>query len=230
MGQPEPGTELSSAFARLADQGRIAELLARLRAIAASEEFLLAQEQLERLKAAALQLDRSFCGSWRGGNARIYYAGFRPPPLGVVFRGSLETRQVRNRLAGGWRSYESSEVRAQLIRQGADPDLTRMSRLSEQVDAEFRTIRRELTELLEGGGAPGAKEVVGQIDMLEPVSATLIVRLWAPTSETTSDELAPIVPPAHLMICAEVAAIKHSFAICEVASRVVSGWLARSET
>ena len=79
------------------------------------------------LEQASQEIKRSFCGSWLGYHAHVYYAGLAPPPPGANFSQEWGTRRFHSGSSfgsrGDWEQFDPEDVKARIREMAGQPDL-----------------------------------------------------------------------------------------------------------
>jgi predicted nucleotide-binding protein len=199
----------------------------RLKAVRASADLAAAEEALAALDSVAAEAGRAFSGSWLGYHSRVYYAGVKPPPPGAHFsqEWGLMDRSISR---GDWREYDPDDLQARLRAQAGDPNLDAVRAAAGAAGAEFGKTKAEIRSVLlienPDNSDTFLARLTADLDRLEPMTPAEIVEIWRPkgpvmTRDTTALGQRTEVPP-HLVIRAEVAAIRQSFNICDEAGEI----------
>ena len=184
---------------------------------------------LAALEAGAQEIDKAFSGSWLGYHSRVYYANFLPPPAGARF--SLEwglMRPITSSSRGDWREYSADQVAAALNERSNVANLDIPRSASEQAERIFDGLKAEILSIIETELAVRPDSHVSrlktELEALRPLTAPEIANEWAPKGQrlTRDTEAASVgnEAPAHSLILAQIAAIRHAFEICERASEL----------
>lgn len=202
-----------------------------LEAASNSPELETAETYLTALHDAAQRVGRAASGSWLGYQANVYYAEFEPPPAGDHFSsewGLEDLSYSSHGSTGDWRDHDPHEVLDYIRGTAKNPDLdavtTAARRASEQFDDGKSAIRSILLTENADGADSFLTQLVADLDTLEALDASDIVKIWQPSGPVVSRDMVAIgqgtkVPP-HQIIKAEVAAIRQSYNVCEGAAKI----------
>ena len=208
----------------------LAEKLKSAARVSESEEV---SKPLSDLEEAAQKIGRSFSGSWQGYHSHVYYIDFSPPPPGAHF--SQEWGLMDNYLSslgsrGDWREYDADVVKARIRELAEEPNLDKAHKAAEAASDAFEFAKSEIISILQNeldGREDGFLEnLKNEVDELEPLSKFDVEQHLSPKGQIMTRDTIVIgqgtkIPP-HMSYVAEVKAIRHAFAICEVASIVAT--------
>lgn len=197
----------------------------RLEAAADAEERKAAEPSLTALADSASEAGRAFSGSWLGYHSRIYYKDLAPPPPGARFSqewGFLDTSFTSLGSRGDWQEFEPQQLENYLRERAGNPDLTAVKHAADTAETEFKSCKSEICSILmtenEGGSDTFLKQLLEELEELEPLSATAIANIWAPKGQVISRDMTAIgqgskIPP-HIQVSAQVASIRQAFNVC----------------
>lgn len=93
-----------------------------LREVAASGKNSSVQDALDRLEAAAADVERAWSGSSLGYHACVYYADLAPPPPGAHFSQEWGFLGQFQGTTGDWREYKYEDVYQRILEMAGNPD------------------------------------------------------------------------------------------------------------
>ncbi|MES2044317.1 MAG: TIR domain-containing protein [Pseudomonadota bacterium] len=204
------------------------ELLAiadRLDAAATPSALEASEGDLTKLEEVSAEAGRAFSGSWLGYHARVYYNNLQPPPPGAHFSqewGLKEMSFASMGSHGDWREYDPAALIDHLRERAGKPSLVSVSAAADEADETLRDAKAEIQSVLLTENADGSDKYVAQLvadlDRFKPVTAAEAIQHWVPKGEKMTRDTVVVgqgnqVPP-HIVIKAEVAAIRHSFGTC----------------
>lgn len=189
-------------------------------------------EPLSRLADAANQVDKSFSGSWLGYHSRVYYRDFIPPPAGDHFSQEWGLQDLLGDIGSGgdWQEFNGDFVRGQIRLRAGSPDLGPSRSASVSAAKTFERAKAEMMSILgselEEKDDRFLQKLLEELEPLTPMSAAAVAQRWSPQARVmTRDAIASgqgFQTPPHIEILADVAAIRHSFSICEKAAGIAS--------
>jgi CAP12/Pycsar effector protein, TIR domain len=172
---------------------------------------------LEALQKSAEEVGKAWSHSWLGYQARIYYAGLKPPPSGAHF--SIEwgmTELYTQGTRGDWREYAEGVIEAEIRRQAGNPDTAEAEAASQKAREVFRQKRDDVISIL--GVADGKhddpflKKLLEEAEEEKVITATDYANYRRPSGTIFSRDMIAMgqgfwVPP-HIVILAEVESIR----------------------
>jgi predicted nucleotide-binding protein len=197
----------------------------RLEGVRASPELAAAEGALSALNDVATQAGRAFSGLWLGYHSHVYYNDLTPPPPGAHFSqewGLQDMSFTSMGSRGEWREYNPDRLQKALRTEAGDPNLSGVENAADAAKKVFNASKSEIRSILLTENSDGndvfLKQLLGDLDKLQPLTAFEIAHIWAPKGQViTRDMIAAnqrtMVPP-HAAILAEVAAIRQAFNIC----------------
>lgn len=186
---------------------------------------------LARLDEAANTAARAFSGSWLGYHARVYYADLKTPPPGAHFSKEWGLKDMSFSSLGStgdWREYEFEPLVTHLRQKAGNPDLSAVSRKAASADEAFLDAKAEMRSILMTENADGSDAFLAQllkdIDAIEPFDPQGLVELWSPKGQQMTRDTIVVgqgtqIPP-HIVLKAETASIRQSFAICAEGAKI----------
>jgi len=185
------------------------------------------------LEEAAQKIGRSFSGSWQGYHARVYYAGFSPPPPGAHFSqewGLMDTFASSHGSHGDWQEYDTEEAKAHIRKLAGEPDLGKAHEVADAASETFESARAGIVSILQSEieeRADGFLEnLKKEVEELKPLSTFDVAQHLSPKGQIMTRDTIVLgqgtqVPP-HIGFIAEVKAIRHVFAICHAAGEIAT--------
>lgn len=171
---------------------------------------------LEKLKVAAEEVGRSWCGSWLGYHSRVYYAGLRPIPAGANFsiEWGIEEKLGGYGSVGNWEEFKSDYVIRQIQGKAESPRLDLITESSEQLRKLIETEKGEVQSILAAVRDPDEflTEIRKEISKISVHSRREILDSWRPRNQiVTRDNLAAgqgLKTPPHISVLADIASIR----------------------
>lgn len=207
-------------------------LAEKLKSAATRDSEKDVEAPLVAIEKAAREVGRSFSGSWQGYHSRVYYSGFSPPPAGAHFsqEWGLMSTFGSDGSYGDWEEFTPEDVKAHIRRLAGDASIDHAhevagaaSRTFDDAKADIVSIIQSELEEREDGFLSGLKD---EIEKLETLSVGEVVDRISPKGQIMTRDTIVIgqgtqLPP-HMSFLAESKAIRHSFAICEIAAKVAA--------
>lgn len=203
-------------------------LAEKLSAAHVLSEEVEAVASLDALEDAAELVAKSFSGSWQGYHARIYYEGFKPPPVGSHFSewGLMDT--YMNITKGDWSEYDIEHVLRHIRALAGNPDITEVHSLVKQAVEVFEFSRSELVSIiqneLDDRSDSFLERLKAKAEEIRVVSASQLAQAMAPQAGIrTLDSVAvgqPAQVPPHIAVIAEVKSIRHALSVCNMAADI----------
>lgn len=191
-------------------------------------------EPLTRLEDACAKLGRAWSGSYFGFHSRVYYADLNPPPPGAHFSSEWGFEGLMQGTTGDWREYPEDEVKAAVMQEAGDPDLTDIRNQAAEAQSTWEGVRDEVISIL---GAYLSRRSDALIDGLKSeaeritrLSPSAIARSWLPHGSVMSRDTTALMQglwvAPHQAISAEVLALRAAFVSCgrvaQIADRAAS--------
>jgi predicted nucleotide-binding protein len=203
----------------------------RLEGVRASTELAAAEGALTTLETVATEARRAFSGSWLGYHSHVYYGGLKPPPPGAHFSqewGLMDTSFTSLGSRGDWREYDPKELEACLRARAGDPNLSAVHAAAATAEAVFSMAKADIHSILliENPGSSDAflTRLMADLDRMQPLTTADIVEIWSPKGQVMTRDTTALGQrskvPAHLLLKAEVAAIRQAFNICGEAGKI----------
>lgn len=179
---------------------------------------------VEKMRSAAESVGRSWCRSWLGYHARVYYAQFNEPPPGAVFSPEWGlSDSILRYTRGDWVQYPETTVRQEISRRAGGTDVREARELSDQLEDTFgdakATAISTLSTWLGARQDPLVAEYLQEVRNLKVLSASDFVRLEQPRGSLMSrDSLAVtqgIQIPPHVGVVAEMDTIDCPAVVCK---------------
>lgn len=208
----------------------VAERLKKAAAAAEGEDVAKPTSDLED---AAQKIGRSFSGSWQGYHARVYYAGFSPPPPGAHFSqewGLMDTYASRHGSRGDWQEYDPEEVKARIRELAGEPDLEKPHKAAEAASQTFEFAKAEIISILqselEERNDGFLENLQTEVEKLNTLSTIEVAQHLSPKGQIMTRDTVVLgqgtqIPP-HMSLIAEVMAIRHAFGICHAAGEIAT--------
>ena len=190
-------------------------------------------EALDALEDAANQVKRSFSGSWLGYQSRVYYADLEPAPPGARFSqewGLMDMGISRLGSHGDWQEFDAEEVKSAIYRLAKDPDLEPAEVAAERAVSAFSKAKSEITSILEIeiAAAPDTflSTLKNELKEMQPMSPFDVAQVWCPKGQIIIRDMVALnqknqIPP-HIEVLAQVASMRHAFAICKQAAEIAA--------
>lgn len=188
---------------------------------------------ISALAEAAEKVGRSFSASWQGYHSRVYYADFSPPPPGAHFSqewGLMDTSASRFGSRGDWREYDPEEVKARIRQLAGEADLDRAHKATDAASETFNFAKSEIISVLQSELQERddgfLENLKAEVEKLKPLSTFEVAQRLSPKGQFMTRDTIVLgqgeqVPP-HMSFIAEVAAIRHAFAICHAAGEIAT--------
>jgi predicted nucleotide-binding protein len=186
---------------------------------------------LRAIKVSAIEIGRSFSGSWLGYHSRVYYAKFTPPPPGANFSqewGLQDLSYTSLGSRGEWREFDPVDVKAQIEKDAGNVDLGAAKAASKQASEGLASSKLEILSIFENAlqGEPDKflERLKADLEKIEVMSGHEIARAWAPKGQMITRDMVALgqgnkVPP-HFQELADVASIGQSFEACNAAASI----------
>ena len=219
---------------------RVEELISLAERLEKAEEPIRspwANESLGSLEKAIRIAESAWSGSWLGYHARVYHEEMEPLPAGTKFQpewGLFTGEGVDNPSTGRWNKYSREDVLRFIRERARNPDLGPLREASAKAARRHREAREALAPELENllsrpGGDAILESLAAKVSESVILAEEDFLKKWAPRKVPASkDEIAKaegLVAPPHLLVKAEVWAIRHPFMVCGELAKTLR-WLA----
>ena len=196
------------------------ELARRCRAVAEEIEDGELLGIVERINDAVRIIQRSFCGSWIGYHAHVYYLDFQPPPPGHHFSAEWGFQNAfSNPTSPNWQEVTLEAVEAEVQRLTGGTDISPLRKRSKEVIRQFKQEQSQLVSLL---NAALEETRLGNIEELRDNAKSLkpffpsddIAESYMPKSVWSRDSLAMaqgVLTPYHVHIFSQCASLGSPF-------------------
>jgi predicted nucleotide-binding protein len=177
--------------------------------------------EVDRMIDAATAIQPSWCGSWIGYHARVYYAGFQSPPLGSHFSVEWGLQDTLSEgTVGEWVECTVSDVQQAVYNRARNPNLTNVEALAKAARSEFSLRTDELLSIFSiiGTDDEFLRKLGTEIQKSKPVLVGDYVQYLRPKSFATRDTRAAgqgLQTPPHLFLLAEAISWQSAFVECE---------------
>jgi predicted nucleotide-binding protein len=207
------------------------EAAKNLEAAAALGDTNTIAQPLDALYDAAERVKRSFCGSWLGYHARVYYKDLQPAPPGTNFSQEWGLRDMSHTSLGShgdWCEFDAAEVKAHIHKLAKNPDLTAVRDAARNAVEVFDLAKAEIISILqtEIDSRPDTflAKLKDDLERLKPMSEFEVAQHWSPkgqivTRDTVAMGQGTQVPP-HIEELARIASFRHSYEMCKAAANV----------
>lgn len=202
----------------------------RLDAIAKEQQSSKVSEPLRRLRKAADEVGRAWCGSWIGYQSCVYYANLEPTPPGAHF--SIEwgfMNRFSNEGTGDWSEFTFDGVRDVIFSNAAIKSLSPLEKFTNRAKQAFDHAREEFLSISTIAGKSESDpflsrlrtkveemKVLGKLDYLRAITPT---GKWM-TRDTIAGNQGLQTPP-HIAVLAEVAALEDAPEKCGVLAKIL---------
>jgi hypothetical protein len=203
----------------------------RLKSESASPKLAAAGEALNALETTAREAARAFSGSWLGYHSHVYYAALKPPPPGAHFSqewGLMDVNFTSLGSRGDWEEYDPEELQSCLRARAGNTDLGDIRDAAADAESAFSDATAEIQSILlienAGGSDTFLAQLMKDLRAVRVLTTADIVDRWSPKGQVMTRDATALgqgrQTPPHLLILAEVAAIRHAFGICDKASEI----------
>jgi hypothetical protein len=219
---------------------RVEEFTAMAEKLEKAEEpirFPTANLSLGALEKAIRIAESCWSGSWLGYHARVYHEEMEPLPPGTKFHvewGLVTGEAVGNPSTGKWNKYRREDVVRFIWERARNPNLDSLRQASAKAARLHAEVREALGPFLEKLQSEPGKDAILE-SLAAKVSESVIhseedfLSRWAPRKPPASkDDIAlaeGIAVPPHLLVKAEIWAIRHPFMVCGELAKTLR-WLA----
>lgn len=219
---------------------RVDEIISLAEKLEKAEEQIrtpAANHDLGALEKAIRITEAAWSGSWLGYHARVYHQEMEPLPPGTKFHvewGLITGEEVDKPSTGNWNKYRREDVVRFIRDRARNPNLEPLRTASRKAAALHGEVRAALASVLEKLRHRPGKDAILE-SLAEKVVESVVLneedflKKWAPRKPPpTKDEIAlveGIVVPPHLVVKAEVWAIRHPFMVCGELAKTLR-WLA----
>ena len=184
---------------------------------------------LDAIEAASKDVGKSFCGSWLGYHARVYYEGLVPPPPGANFSQELGLKEFRTGMGsrGNWLEHDPDQIERHVFTNAGEPDLTEIEASAKEAEKAFLSAQADIVSVLSSETDENPDAYLGRlledISQRELKSSGDFAEYLNPKGEImTRDALAlghgNLLPP-HLDLLTEVRSLRHAFGLCGAIAR-----------
>ena len=189
------------------------------------------KEELENLLNAAVSVGKSWCGSWLGYQARVYYRDFQTIPPGAHFSiewGSKDRFGIEGTV-GDWIEYDFDYVVEFIHHKAENPDLERFNPLVESAIECFEESQSQLLSILSNilkdqENDKFLNDIEEKIEKKKIISTSKFIEYIRPSGQQMSRDLIAIQSgihaPPHIFEHAHVSSILHPFDACEELSKL----------
>lgn len=203
----------------------------QLQRIASAAEDESVERPTAAILEAAKEVGKSFSGSWQGYHARVYYAGFEPPPPGAHFSqewGLMDTYASSFGSRGQWRECDAEQVKQLIVDRAGGPNLERAHEMADSAAETFERKKADIESILQSAMDARSDAFLDrlkeELEPLEPLAVGEVAQRLAPQGKIMTRDTVVLgqgtqVPP-HMALIAEVRSINHSFAICRAAAEI----------
>lgn len=223
---------------------RVEDLIALAGQLEKAEEPIRsanANRSLGELEKAIRIAESAWSGSWLGYHARVYHEEMEPLPPGTKFQpqwGLITGEEVDKPSTGKWNKYRREDVVRFIRERAGNPDLGPLREASAKAARLHGEARAALAPVLRNwlskpGNDPILESLAAKVSESITHSEEDFLKKWAPRKPPTSrDQIAVeegVVAPPHLLVKAEVWAIRHPFMVCGELAKTLR-WLVSHAT
>jgi predicted nucleotide-binding protein len=187
-------------------------------------------ESLKKLEAAAIEVGKSWSGSWIGYQSRVYYKDFLIVPAGAHF--SSEWGFINNFLhdtRGDWEEYQFDYVKDFIFTKAGNIDIKQAQSISKSGQELFDEIYNALLSILQTyllrRKDPFTENLVEQIKTIKKLRDSDWLETMQPQGTYSSrDSLAisqGIMTPPHIAVLSDVFGIRSPIAFCDELAKQV---------
>ena len=210
----------------MSDSEELSELARNLDTVVALSKRVEVAAPLNALQDAAIQVGKSFSGSWLGYHSRVYYEGFALPPagahfdaMGVSFDGSR----------GNWVEYKEDAVKAYILQLASNPNLDKAQELANKAKEIFEAGKQQFLSIVFSHDQQQVDtflvDLKQRASSMKVFSAHNLAAAVGPSGPLSSADIPAIsqgvrIPP-HIGTGARVTAIEQTFSLCEKLSGIV---------
>lgn len=148
-------------------------------------EFAITQPLYSVLKAA-YEVEKAWCGSWKGYHANVYYVDFQSPPTSRQFLGKWNLGLDQD----DWIEFPEATVIREIYRRAEWPNLQPARLLHDEATQAFETSKYQLLSVLdltiEGRESSFLRELSAKISSLALCGKQDFVQQWLSASPQTS--------------------------------------------
>jgi len=183
---------------------------------------------IQKVRDAANEVGRAWCGGWLGYHSRVYYSGFQPVPAGAVFStewgfgGDFASHPT----IGDWAEFTFDEVRKHIFARAGLEAMEDAEAFAKQTSEVFRDVREEVLTVLAIALKKSAdsflNRLMEQADKLNLTSKFDYARAIQPKGQFFTRDMHAVQhgaqTPPHLAVIAEVCAFQNvGESCCELA-------------
>jgi predicted nucleotide-binding protein len=181
---------------------------------------------LQLLREQAINIGKSWCGSWLGYHSKVYYKRFIEPPPGAHFSkewGLMETLAIQD-TQGDWQEYGYEEVISAIYKRSGNPDINSQETSSAMVKEAFNEYKEQarsavINLLKANAGDKYIQEILEKISKLINFSDRDFIEAIKPSGQFISRDMvaiqAGLQTPPHISIIARVATIEYPYKLSE---------------
>lgn len=175
---------------------------------------------LKQLKQSVEAISKSWCGSWMGYHSRVYYKDLQPVPPGARFDSQWGFQgRFSNGTDGEWCEYDFDKV-YKAVKSVVNPNkYDSIVSLGSKTDEKVRDLRENALSVLEAMDSVSQDSyltrLIDDVKKISPIFASSFIQDSTPRGFFMShDRVANqsgLQPPPHLVLWAEVAALRSVF-------------------
>lgn len=219
---------------------RVEELITLAETLEKAEEPIrapAANMSLGALEKGIRIAESAWSGSWLGYHARVYHEEMEPPPAGSRFHiewGLITGEGVENPSTGKWNKYRREDVVRFIWEKARHPKIDSLRTASVRAARLHAEARTALAPVLDALLPARSKDAILESLAAKVAESTVhteadFLKKWSPRKAPVSkDEIAMaegILVPPHLLVKAEIWAIRHPFMACGELAKTLR-WLA----
>lgn len=201
--------------------------LKMLRDLSEKEEIA---EPLAELSKAVASVGSSFSGSWQGYHSRVYYADFKEPPAGAHFSQEWGLMYSGQHSPGDWNEYAPKSVKEAIYSQCTNSDLSKAREDCKKANTEFDRINAEIVSILQNELDERAdtflEGLLEETKELKPLTPSEIAEHRSPKGQIMTRDTIVLGQgtkvPSHVKVSCEVNSIRHTFGVCDAASKIAA--------
>jgi len=185
---------------------------------------------LKKLADVAVDVGKSWSGSYLGYQANVYYAGLASPPPGAHFSSEWGMTDTFGRMGtrGDWQEYSADELRKHILMQAGNPDIDELRSNTSSILDRFEIAKANIVSIIQTTNpSENDKFLTAQAAAVEELVVRTpidILNIWKPNGQVmTRDAIAMgqgFRAPPHLQLQAETASIYDLLSSCSKLAKI----------